>query len=102
MDAALHLALIQSTARALGWFLASVAPWPAHAGVFRGGRATRGGRQEAPYGTTPFGTAQVAWELRVATSLPAHACSTVAVAWHAQGALCAADVPHGRSIGDRP
>ena len=34
--------------------------------------------------------------------LPAHACSTVAVAWHAQGALFAADVPYGRSVGDRP
>ena len=34
--------------------------------------------------------------------LPAHACSTVAVAWHAQGALFVADVPYGRSAGDRP
>ena len=49
---------VWSAARALGWFLASVAPWPACAGVFRGGRTSRGGRQGAPCGTTPFSTAQ--------------------------------------------
>ena len=49
---------VRSTTRVLGSFLASVAPWLACAGVFRGGRTSRGGRQGAPYGITPFGTAQ--------------------------------------------
>src|SRR6187399_1779983 len=38
LDAALHLLLIHSAACLLGCSLASVAPWPAHAGVFHGGR----------------------------------------------------------------
>ena len=52
-----------------GAFLASVARWPALAGVFCGVGTSRGGRQKAPYGTTPFCTAQATWELRVAVSL---------------------------------
>ena len=44
-------------------------------------------------GITPFGAAQTPWWLRVATSLPAHACSTIAVARHVQSTLPAADGP---------
>ena len=77
----------------LGAFLASVAPWPACAGVSCGGRTTVTADREQNGGSTPFGAAHASWWLRVATSLPAHACSTVAVARHAQSALPAADGP---------
>ena len=87
------LPLVQSTTRALGAFLASVAPWPACAGVSCGGRSAVAADRKQNGGTTPFGAAQASWWLRVATSLPAHACSTVAVARHAQSALPAADGP---------
>ena len=89
----------------LGAFLASVAPWPACAGVSCGGRLPVTADREENGGATPFGTAQATWELRVAVSLAnarQHTRCTVAVAWHAQGALSAADMPHGRSVGDRP
>ena len=85
--------LVRSFTRALGATLASVAPWPACAGVSCGGRLPVTADREENGGATPFGTAQILWWLRVATSLPAHACSTVAVARHAQSALPAADGP---------
>ena len=85
--------LVRSLTRALGAFLASVAPWPACAGVSCGGRSAVAADRKQNGGTTPFGAAQASWWLRVATSLPAHACSTVAVARHAQSALPAADGP---------
>ena len=94
--------LVWSLTRALGAFLASVAPWPACAGVSCDGCSAITADRKQNGGTTPFGAAQASWWLRMATSLPAHACSTVVVAWHAQGALSAADVPYGRSVGDRP
>ena len=93
---------VRSTTRALGSFLASVAPWPACVGVFCGGRTTVAADRGQPCGITPFGAAQASWWLRVATSLPAHACSTVVMARHAQSAFSAADVPYDRSVGDRP
>ena len=77
----------------LGAFLESVAPWPACAGVLCGGRITVAADREQNGGITPFGAAQPPWWLRVAISLPAHACNTVAVARHAQSALPAADGP---------
>ena len=83
----------QHPARALGAFLASVVPWPACAGVSCGGRSAVAADRQQNGGSTPFGAAQATWWLRVATSLPAHACSTVAVARHAQSALPAADGP---------
>ena len=85
--------LVRSLTRALGTFLASVAPWPACAGVSCGGQTTEAADREQNGGTTPFGAAQASWWLRVATSLPAHVCSTVAVARHVQSALPAADGP---------
>ena len=85
--------LVRSLTRALGAFLASVAPWPACAGVSCGGRSAVAADRKQNGGATPFGAAQASWWLRVATSLPAHACSTVAVARHAQSALPAADGP---------
>ena len=87
------LPLGQHPARALGAFLASVAPWPAYAGVSCGGRSAVAADRKQNGGSTPFGATQATWWLRVATSLPAHACSTVAVARHAQSALPAADRP---------
>ena len=77
----------------LGAFLASVAPWPACAGMSCGGRTTVAADREQNGGIMPFGAAQTPWWLRVAISSPAHACSTVAVARHAQSALPAADGP---------
>ena len=85
--------LVRSLTRALGAFLASVAPWPACAGVSCGGRITVTADMEQNGGSTPFGAAQTPWWLRVAISSPAHACSTVAVARHAQSMLPAADGP---------
>ena len=93
--------LVRSLTRALGAFLASVAPWPACAGVSCGGRSAVAADKKQNGGTTPFGAAQASWWLRVATSLSAHTCGTVAVAWHAQSALSATDVPYDRSVGDR-
>ena len=86
----------------LGAFLASVAPWHACAGMLCGGRTTVTADRKQNCGLTPFGAAKTSWWLRVAISLPAHACSTVAVAWHTQSMFSAADVPCGRSVGDRP
>ena len=94
--------LVRSLTRALGAFLASVAPWPACAGVSCGGRSAVAADRKQNGGTTSFGAAQASWWLRVATSLPAHACSTVAVARHAQSALFAVDGPCGRSVEGRP
>ena len=94
--------LVRSLTRALGAFLASVVPWPACAGVSCGGRTTVAADREQNGGITPFGAAQTPWWLRVAVSSPAHACSTVAMARHAQSAFSAANVPCGRSIEDRP
>ena len=85
--------LVRSFTRALGATLASVAPWPACAGVSCAGRSAVAVDRKQNGGTTPFTAAQTPWWLRVAISLPAHACSTVAVARHAQSALPAADVP---------
>ena len=87
------LPTVRSTTRALGLFLASVARWPALAGVFCGVGTSHGGRQEATYGTTPFGTAQCLSALRVASCMPAHARGTVAVARQARNVLTAADGP---------
>ena len=96
------LPLVRSFTRALGAFLASVAPWPACAGVLCGGCTTVMDDRGQNCGATPFGAAQASWWLRVATSLPAHACSTVAVAWHAQSAFSAANGPCCRSVEGRP
>ena len=85
--------LVRSLTRALGAFLASVAPWPTCAGVSCGGRSAVAADIKQNGGSTPFGATQATWWLRVATSLPAHACSTVVVARHAQSALPAADGP---------
>ena len=85
--------LVRSFTRALGATLASVAPWPACAGVSCGGRLPVTADREENGGATPFGTAQILWWLRVAFSVPAHACGTVAVAQHARSALSAADGP---------
>ena len=52
------LPLVRSTTRALGAFLASVAPWPACAGVSCGGRTTVTADKGTHCGITPFGTAQ--------------------------------------------
>ena len=87
------LPVVRSSTHALGAFLASVAPWPACAGVSCGGRSTVAADRKQNGGTTPLGAAQMSWWLRVATSLPAHACSTVAMARHAPSALPAADGP---------
>ena len=94
--------LVRSLTRALGAFLALVAPWPSCAGVSCGGRSAVAADRKQNGGTTPFGAAQASRWLRVATSLPAHACSTVVVARHAQSALSAADGPCGRSVEGRP
>ena len=94
--------LVRSSTRALGAFLASVAPWPACAGVICGGRTTVTANREQSGGSTPFGAAQTSWWLRVAISLPAHACSTVVAAWHAQSAFSAADGLCCRSVEGRP
>ena len=94
--------LVRSSTRVLGAFLASVAPWPAYAGVSCSGRSAVAADRKQNSGSTPFGATQATWWLRVATSLPAHACSTVAVAWHAQSAFSAADVPCGHFVEDRP
>ena len=96
------LPLVRSSTRALCAFLASVAPWPAYAGVLCGGRTTVAADREQNSGSTPFGAAQTPWWLRVAISSLAHACSTVAVAWHAQSAFSATDGSCGRSIEDGP
>ena len=94
--------LVRSLTRALGAFVASVAPWPACAGVSCGGRCAVAADRKQNGSITPFGAAQASWWLRVATSLPVHACGIVAVAWHAQSALSAADGPCGRSVEGRP
>ena len=75
--------LVRSLTRALGAFLASVAPWPACAGVSGGGRIAVAADREQNGGITLFGAAQASWWLRVATSLLVHACGTIAVARHA-------------------
>ena len=84
---------VRSSTHALGAFLASVAPWPACAGVYCSGRTTVAADREQNGGIMLFGTAQTPWWLRVAISSPAHACSTVAVVRHAQSMLPAADGP---------
>ena len=60
--------------------LASVARWLALAGVFCGVGTSRGGRQEAHHGRTPFRAAHRSLALRVASCTPAHPRCTVAVA----------------------
>ena len=72
--------LVRSFTRALGATLASVAPWPACAGVSCGGRLPVTADREENGGATPFGTAQILWWLRVASCTPAHARSTATVA----------------------
>ena len=52
------LLLVQSSTRVLGAFLASVAPWPACAGVLCGVRTTVTADRGQHCGITPFGTAQ--------------------------------------------
>ena len=74
------LPTVWSTTRALGLFLASVARWPALAGVFCGVGTSRGGRQKAHHGRTPFGAAHRPSALRVASCVPAHARGTATVA----------------------
>ena len=82
-----------------GAFLASVARWPALAGVFCGVGTSRGGRQKAHHGRTPFSAAQSPLALRVASCMPAHARGTITVARHARNVLPAADGPrHPRSV----
>ena len=91
--------LVRSLTRALGTFLASVAPWPACAGVSCGGRSTVAADRKQNGGSTPFGTAQRPSALRVASCIPAHARGTVAVARQARNVLPAADGPrHPRSV----
>ena len=80
--------LVRSFTRALGATLASVAPWPA----WRRWLPVTADREENG-GATPFSTAQILWWLRVAFSVPAHACGTIAVAQHARSALSVADGP---------
>ena len=94
--------LVRSLTRVLGAFLASVAPWPACAGVSCDGRSAVAADRKQNGGATPLGAAQASWWLHVATSLPAHACSTVAMARHVQSALSAVDGPCGRSVEVRP
>ena len=74
------LPTVWSTTRSLGLFLASVACWPALAGVFCGVGTSRGGRQEAHHGRTPFRAAHRSLALRVASCTPAHARGTATVA----------------------
>ena len=74
------LPLVRSTTRALGAFLASVAPWPACAGVSCGGRITVTADREQNGGSTPFRAAHLSLALRVASCTPAHPRCTVAVA----------------------
>ena len=85
--------LVRSLTRALGTFLASVAPWPACAGVSYDGRSAVAADRKQNGGSMSFSATQATWWLRVATSLPAHACSTIAVVRHAQSVLPAADGP---------
>ena len=85
--------LVRSLTRALGAFLASVAPWPACAGVSCGGHSTVAADRKQNGGTTPFGAAQRPSALRVASCMPAHARGTVAVARQARNVLTAADGP---------
>ena len=63
-----------------GAFLASVARWLALAGVFCSVGTSRGGRQEAHHGRTPFRAAHRSLALRVASCMPAHTHSTASVA----------------------
>ena len=74
------LPLVRSCTRVRGAFLASVARWLALAGVFCGVGTSRGGRQEAHHGRTPFRAAHRSLALRVASCTPAHPRCTVAVA----------------------
>ena len=74
------LPLVRSCTRVRGAFLASVARWLALAGVFCGVGTSRGGRQEAHHGRTPFRAAHRSLALRVASCTPAHARSTATVA----------------------
>ena len=93
------LPLVRSCTRVRGAFLASVARWLALAGVFCGVGTSRGGRQEAHHGRTPFRAAHRSLALRVASCTPAHARGTVAVARQARNVLPAADGPrHPRSV----
>ena len=84
---------VQSATRALGRFLASAAPWPACAGVFRGGRATRGGRTEPASPRYAVLRRPLLPSPPRGSCMPAHPRSTVAVARQAQGAPSAADGP---------
>ena len=74
------LPLVRSCTRVRGAFLASVARWLALAGVFCSVGTSRGGRQEAHHGRTPFRAAHRSLALRVASCTPAHARSTATVA----------------------
>ena len=74
------LSLVRSFTRVRGAFLASVARWPALAGVFCSVGTSRGGRQETHHGRTPFSAAQSPLALRVASCTPAHARGTATVA----------------------
>ena len=93
------LPLVRSFTRGRGAFLASVARWLALAGVFCSVGTSRGGRQKAHHGRTPFSAAQSPLALRVASCMPAHARGTITVARQARNVLPAADGPrHPRSV----
>ena len=88
---ALLLLLIQSAARSLGRAQVSVVACLADVGSFCGGRATRGGQREpAPAFCAVQHRPKHPRPLRGHLLASARR-STVAVAWRAQGALCAAD-----------
>ena len=72
--------LVRSLTRTLGAFLASVAPWPACAGVSCGGRSAVAADKKQNGGSTPFGAAQRPSALRVASCVPAHARGTAIMA----------------------
>ena len=74
------LPLVRRCTRVRGAFLASVARWLALASVFCGVGTSRGGRQEAHHGRTPFRAAHRSLALRVASCTRAHARSTATVA----------------------
>ena len=80
------LPTVWSTTRALGLFLASVARWPALAGVFCGVGTSRGGRQKAHHGRTPFSAAQSPLALRV--SLPCQRTPVAPSPWPGKHGTC--------------
>ena len=82
-----------------GALLVPVARWPALAGIFCGVGTSRGGRQKAHHGRTPFSATQSPLALRVASCMPAHARGIITVARQARNVLPAADGPcHPRSV----